>query len=138
MKPEELDVQAAFEQAIRQLYKQGGQSMGKNSCMYRGPNERRCAVGAVLPDAIYNKAFEGVTFPPGSPGTSDFDRNPSRQAFAMWAYALPERTRNMLEKLQLIHDDELNWKDGRASAVFLEIGVNSDLHWPDDVPMGGW
>jgi hypothetical protein len=40
---------------------QGGPSVSpKNSCKYRGPNNRKCAIGAIMPDELYDPKFEST------------------------------------------------------------------------------
>ena len=33
---------------------------GDGSCMYRGPNDRRCAIGWLIPDALYDPFLEEI------------------------------------------------------------------------------
>ena len=35
---------------------------GHGSCMYRGPNDTKCAVGCLIPDSVYKPGMEWKTF----------------------------------------------------------------------------
>ncbi len=60
-----MDTQQAFEMAVKHLRKQGCRSqhsvsfVGTTTCMYR-MNGLKCAVGALIPDEMYQKSFEGI------------------------------------------------------------------------------
>ena len=59
-------IQGAFDKMCNHLMKQGKKSSKRNEngqtfCMYRGPNNTRCAVGALVPDRLYNKEMEDMT-----------------------------------------------------------------------------
>jgi len=62
-----MDTQQAFEMAVKHLRKQGCRSQqdatvnGAITCMYRIPeNGLMCAVGALIPDEVYQESFEGT------------------------------------------------------------------------------
>ena len=58
-----MDTQQAFEMAVKHLRKQGRRSLqyGAITCMYRIPESGlKCAVGALIPDELYQESFEGV------------------------------------------------------------------------------
>jgi hypothetical protein len=56
-----MNTQEAFDAAVEHLRKQGKRSQSKYStdCLYRGPNGLKCAVGALIPDELYEKSYEG-------------------------------------------------------------------------------
>jgi hypothetical protein len=57
-----MDTQQAFEMAVKHLRKQGRRSeqYGAITCMYRIPeNNLKCAIGALIPDELYQESFEG-------------------------------------------------------------------------------
>jgi len=62
-----MDTQQAFEMAVKHLRKQGCHSQrvgrfeleGTATCMYR-MNGLKCAVGALIPDEMYQESFEGI------------------------------------------------------------------------------
>jgi len=56
-----MSVQKLFEDAIIPVIEQGGPSYFRvfiNSCRYRGPNGRKCAIGHLIPDELYNEKIE--------------------------------------------------------------------------------
>lgn len=55
-----MNSQEIFDASVGFIIKQGRPSMDDNgSCKYRGCNGERCAVGALIPDALYDPAMEG-------------------------------------------------------------------------------
>lgn len=57
--------QEMFDEVVTQLVKQGGPSYkidkeenNKRVCLYRGPNNRRCAIGWLIKDEDYKPEFE--------------------------------------------------------------------------------
>jgi hypothetical protein len=61
------------------------------TCMYRGPGGLKCAVGALIPDAIYDRAFEGES------AVSLIERFPEVKQY------IPDV--DLAQDLQYIHDD---------------------------------
>jgi len=54
--------QQTFNYVIRHLRKQRIQSVIKlGDCRYRGPNGRKCAIGCLIPDNVYDASIEGNT-----------------------------------------------------------------------------
>jgi len=97
-----MNTQEAFDAAVEHLRKQGKRSQAKYStdCLYRGPGGLKCAVGALIPDEIYRKSFEGVGIRPLINGFADL--NSLFKAVNI----------TLLEQLQHIHDQSLveNWE----------------------------
>ena len=59
--------QAVFNVVWQQMKKQNFeqssiQKKGANVCLYRGPDDRCCAVGALIPDNAYNAEWEGASY----------------------------------------------------------------------------
>jgi hypothetical protein len=56
-----LNKQEAFDKAARGIILQGGPSRedGSACCLYRGPDGRRCAIGHLIPDELYDPDMEG-------------------------------------------------------------------------------
>lgn len=57
--------QKAFDIAVKRMRDQqyiGSES--NESCLYRGPNGRVCAIGALLPDNEYREVYDGSTYSP--------------------------------------------------------------------------
>jgi hypothetical protein len=61
------DNQEAFDVALAHMRRQGKRAMKlmktpsgpKAMCVYRGNNDERCGVGALIPDGLYDPEFEG-------------------------------------------------------------------------------
>lgn len=63
--------QEVYDTVVQHLYAQGGKSYGdfpddagakgSSGCLYRSPDGRKCAVGALIPDDIYEEAMEGLS-----------------------------------------------------------------------------
>ncbi len=54
-----MDNQTAFNLMVRHLRQQGEKAVNESGrCMYRGPRGLKCAVGALIPEALYAKRFE--------------------------------------------------------------------------------
>lgn len=53
-----MNNQQAFTQAIQGLIAQGRPSTRINTCVYRGPDNRKCAIGHLIPDSLYRESFE--------------------------------------------------------------------------------
>ena len=54
-----LTKQDIFNTAANGLLKQGKKSMDRSSCMYRGQNGLKCAIGMLMPDNLYDSIMEG-------------------------------------------------------------------------------
>lgn len=59
--------QEIFETMVKNLMKQGRKSVvgsidsGDETCLYRGPNGSKCAIGFLIDDLEYNESFENET-----------------------------------------------------------------------------
>jgi hypothetical protein len=54
--------QGMFDTVARHLFEQGGPALdGGGSCVYRGYDNRRCAIGCLIPDDRYEGSMEGLT-----------------------------------------------------------------------------
>lgn len=59
--------QQVFDKVVRHLAKQKRRSIDKNGfCVYRGPHNRRCAIGCLIPNRLYRKSM-GSTGLSGAP-----------------------------------------------------------------------
>jgi len=56
-----MNNQQAFDIMVQHLRKQGQKSRnnGFGTCLYRGPDGLKCAIGALIPDVVYRKEMEG-------------------------------------------------------------------------------
>ncbi len=53
--------QKTFNKVYRHLIRQGEKSVKNGVCVYRGNNGLRCAVGALIPNRLYDPNFERFT-----------------------------------------------------------------------------
>jgi hypothetical protein len=97
--PMELSMSEMSQQEILQtvathLAKQGKRAVkcGTGTCMYRGPNDTKCALGPFIPDATYTSSMEGKDV---RGLISDFgDRLPG----------VVQKNLRLFKALQLVHD----------------------------------
>jgi hypothetical protein len=56
-----MNNQQAFDTMVQHLRKQRQKSRnsGCGTCLYRGPDGLKCAVGVLIPDELYSKEMEG-------------------------------------------------------------------------------
>ena len=104
-----MNNQQAFSSVVSHLAFQKGRSMGTGGCLYRGANNRKCAIGALIPDQLFTGDFDSG---------SDFENafgsycvghlitryGPIRELFA-------GVSTDMLSDLQRMHDDWLLGED---------------------------
>lgn len=112
-------MQRLFDQSVKGVILQGRPSLGRvvgpaysnSSCMYRGDNGLRCAVGHCIKDEFYTPATEGA--PVGVPvdGGRAWPDDDAAAAAVYIALArsvapaeLTQRTIDMLRSLQMAHD----------------------------------
>ena len=56
----QLTVQEMFDTVVAHLIQQGVPSVDDTGvCMYRGPNNTKCAIGCLIPNENYDESFEG-------------------------------------------------------------------------------
>lgn len=57
-----MTAQEVFDTVVAHLRKQGVRSIDENGkCLYRGPNDTKCAVGCLIPNESYHPAFETMS-----------------------------------------------------------------------------
>lgn len=102
-----MTAQEAFDKAVAGVRAQGYQLSldEKTNCMYRGPNGLRCAVGHLIPDELYQPAFEGVTGD-GLIGLhlDHIKRGIDLERLAHLRQLLPDSLAPLLSELQGLHD----------------------------------
>lgn len=81
---------------------QGRQSVNKftRTCMYRGPEGTKCAVGWIIPDDRYNTLFEGKTLFKGAAGMSSI----TVVGEFLLTLGYTEKQLILLERIQRKHD----------------------------------
>ena len=101
----------AFDKASEYLLATtAGQSKRANTdfCLYRGPNGNKCAIGALIPDDMYDPKMDEY----GGPIDCLRDRFPQiRDLFK-------DVNIQMLDDLQELHDDYRSWDDNGTFNAF--------------------
>jgi hypothetical protein len=82
-----------FDKVKKHLLTQRAKSEGDFGCLYRGPHGRKCAVGCLIPDEMYKRSLEGVTF-----------GNDVVVQCLLKDTGVPESSFDMLRDLQQLHD----------------------------------
>lgn len=75
-------------------------------CRYRGGNGMRCAIGALIPDDLYQPSMERMLIP----GLIRFMKSLGEKYFSL--YEIFKMHEQLITRLQLIHDNEnkSNWE----------------------------
>lgn len=113
-------LQEIFDKVVNHLRKQNAKSVDPvtNTCLYRGPNGMKCAVGCIIPDKDYLPEMEGKTCK-YSDIHSEKDGIVGRY---LYKNNLPF---NLLYELQLIHDEaDVKYWEEEFRVLALEKGLN--------------
>lgn len=119
-----LTLQQVFDKAATHLLKQGERSEGypdvdegKLMCMYRGPEGRMCAVGALISDEAYSPELERQRASSEGVQTALARSGCPVDDSSYWLYVC----------LQRIHDGEVeaNWKRALIAAA-QRFSLNAD------------
>jgi hypothetical protein len=110
MTPQEI-----FDTVAKHLFTQGCRSIevddeGEESCLYRAPEGRMCAVGVLIPDELYDGLMEHQN--------SDMLLETECHAFPEWMSG----NKRLLFSLQRVHDSSVHWEDSRTMRAAL-LGV---------------
>lgn len=100
----EEQLRAVFNTVRDHLLKQAVQAKDGGTCMYRGPNGTKCAVGCLIKDEHYTPEIEGlgvVTLVIGNQAPRD---EMLRTALTASIGPLSSEMLNLLEELQNVHD----------------------------------
>lgn len=126
MTPQEI-----FDTVARHLFAQGKQSRDSVSCLYRGPDGTKCAVGVLIPDATYDEDMEGW------PIAGLFDPDACQlDEFSLPAW-MGEHV-NLLQRLQNVHDEphvEAYWVDDKR--MRWELSLVAQAYGLDDSILPG-
>jgi hypothetical protein len=123
MMPKLLTRQAIFDLAINGIIAQGAFSVADRDmgilagqCRYRGPNNTRCAIGMLIPDAEYVPEMEGKSSSQALSGSNLFE------GFA------PDVDHNFLSALQNTHDAASNEADPWPFFQLLAAETATEFH----------
>lgn len=128
-----LTAQQIFDTVLTRLREQGQPSIKINgtdipSCLYRGPNGLKCAVGWLIPDNAYHSKFEiGVGGDSGVVTLSEGDDFAA--ALSAGGVDVHEHL-DLLSGLQMVHDD---WKgrDGVFEAGMKQVAQSFNLTYTE-------
>ena len=100
-------MQEQYDATVRHLRDQGRQSWDpvKEMCMYRAPDGCMCAIGPMIPDALYDPSMETI-------GVCQLAQNPELQSALLGEDGLSSL--ELLVALQEVHDDPRNWSENRG------------------------
>ena len=113
-----MNNQEFFDKTMEHLRKQGVRSARGTSCLYRGPEGTRCAIGFHIPDDMYNLRMEGA-------GVSNL-----LQKYPELRSLFESVTPGLLSDMQTLHD---TWMpvgmEGRAKAIASKYALTyKDYH----------
>lgn len=92
-----MDRQRVFDVVASHLLAQGHRAKDPSppgSCLYRAPNGDRCAIGVLIPDALYTPSLEG----------NSIEKQIVREAISPHYGAIHAEDMSFLTTLQSIHD----------------------------------
>lgn len=107
-----MEAQEIFDTVAKHLFTQGCRSIeideeGEESCLYRSPDGKMCAVGVLIPDEIYDPRMEHQN--------SDNLLETPGYEFPKWM----QDNKLLLLSLQRVHDSSLHWEDSRGMRAVL-------------------
>jgi hypothetical protein len=132
--------QTVFDKTVNFLLKQGRPAMRDDgddwTCLYRGPNGTKCAVGFWMPDDCWHESMNGTDL--GSLiREEEFDKIPKtrRKKLSKWIddFVIPHR--ELLTSLQAAHDsptvrkDDESFHKTRLKARLREVAKRYGLGW---------
>ncbi len=95
-----MTLQEIFDKTTNAIIAQGGPSLTRKverGCAYRGVNGRKCAIGHLIPDELYDKDIEGGGF------QALLDEHPEL-ATHFKTISTDKKAPRLLESLQYAHD----------------------------------
>ena len=100
-------MQEQYDATVRHLRNQGRQSWShvREMCMYRAPDGCMCAIGPMIPDALYDPSMETI-------GVCQLAQNPELQSALLGGDGMSSL--DFLMALQMTHDDPRNWSKNRG------------------------
>lgn len=109
------EAQRVFDTVSEHLFVQGSPAMNGTNCRYRDREGRKCAAGALIPDAMYSRAMEGYCV------VGLIDNSSAKCSFS--DYHVPAkilRHPKLVRSLQEVHDSAASAKyDGDSTNAWL-------------------
>lgn len=94
-----MQAQEIYDTIVKHLFQQGKRSQNDRYCCYRGPDDTKCSIGAILPDELYYPEMEG-----NKTIKAIINENPDR--FPQWMVD----NLGLLSELQNAHDKNFHWE----------------------------
>lgn len=116
-----MNPQEIFDTVVKHLREQGGPAHDNESCAYRAPDGRKCAVGCLIPDYLYHKSMEGL----------NLNQLMSKSSFRLPAFFKGEKNRALMKNLQEVHDFEFNDEQGFGGIVSSLVELAKDFNLND-------
>lgn len=119
-----MDKQEVFNTVAKHLFAQGKRSMKSDSvgleyCVYRAPDGCMCAVGAILPDELYNPTMD-----------EGYGLSRLMESFHEVRDFFGFENKSFLTALQVAHDDPMHWKStGIMKEVLRDVALNYSLDY---------
>lgn len=127
-----MELQEIFDTVVKHLHEQNSQSVDeKGSCMYRGVDGKKCAVGCLIPDDLYSKDIETH----GS-GATEVRHVLAKAGVIKSEDDIFTSEQLLLNSLQRFHDYELECKSNKEYLESLEYtaGLHNLKFNPLDYP----
>jgi len=109
--------QEVFDFVVNALRKQGCQSTTGDGCLYRGPNNTRCAAGHLIPDEDYKPGWEAQSLYFGLPIIDSM--SPIGKYLHNQGYCT-----HLVFDLQKVHDNLWEHREEEWQKVATNYGLN--------------
>jgi hypothetical protein len=117
--------QEIFDTVVTHLFTQGKAAQDEDeTCFYRAPDGCKCAVGALIPDELYDETMEYNTWIHFSEA-EDRDRPDMKKVFEFLG---GEETYELISDLQRTHDRSDNWASSeKLRNVLLKVAAKNQV-----------
>lgn len=116
--------QKIFDKVSKHLVKQNKKATKDGSCVYRGDNNLRCAIGALIKDEFYKPSFDS-----SEKTTAIDDRIDIQRAVAKsLGVERKDLDKGLLSALQSAHDDFRKYKGKAVHVRLSEIATERSLN----------
>lgn len=120
-----MNKQEIFETVSKHLFAQGERSYDEVECIcqYRGPDGTKCAIGALIPDELYDRKMDLSSYFKEGNGTDMIWSH-----FPKLVEHLGADNQSLVGELQSVHDISYHWDSSDALRCELKtVGFGHDL-----------